>query len=585
MNKKSLIIVFLFLVCFANHSFCFGKGYTYLNSQDENFLEIFKKSYSLKNKDKYDEAIESYKKAYELNPNQMIVISELCKCFYKTNNSSELEKYAKKGLLIAQSNIVSKYYIGLFYCYLGDSYKIEKKYDSAIKYLHLSILNDPYNVDAYRSCAFCLEKVHKYRDAIKFYQQIEFVDSRLYNKYNIKQEIELLEKKDLENNPVNKHLWLALNNKKENKIDEYREELEKVLEIDSDNIEALVSLCDESFVNLAGKDKEENLKLIKYCEKALKLIDNKIEGDEYYFLNLSLYKRITLLYRNIGNEEMAKEYDIAVKSYEYYEEAEKAFKEEKDIEKTLKLYKKAVDSYNTDKIPYNYNLMTTYIVFLGQNRKFEEYKEYIQKAINQAKKDKNTNKLIEYTGFIAKYYSSIKQYEKAIKYYNTAFEKVSYINGKYFYKYQIAKIYIELKDIDNALREYESCIKLVDEGAVDNNDVVSEKIKYKEMFDDNSNFNKAKVYYEKGSKLYSEKKYKEAIECFSDSLKMIPLNMDSLAYLSQSLYYENEYEESFQVANEGLITSKLERNSKYYNIFSLVLSKCKNKLEEINNKK
>ena len=572
MSKKSLIFLLLLLVSSFYNNPCFAKGYTYLGLQDDSFQEFFEKGNDLKRIEKYDEAIENYKKAYEINPNQMMAISELCNCFYKTNNSSELEKYAKKGLVIAQSNIVSKFYIGIFYFYLGESYKIDKKYDLAIRYLHLSILNAPYNIDSYRNCAFCLGKVKRYREAIEFYQQIGQIDNRYFIENNLKNEIEKLEKEDLDNNPVNQHFSLALKYKQQNQIDEYREELEKILEIDSENIEALACLTGESFINLAGKNKEENLKLIKYCEKALYLIDNKIEG-EYFYLNLTLYKRITLLYRNIGNEEMAKEYDIAVKSYEYYEEAEKAFNKEKDIGKALSYYKKAVDNYNTDKIPYNYNLITTYIVFLGQNNKFDEYKDYIRKAIDHAKKDKNSNKLTEYAGFVAKYYSSLKQYDKAIKYYNTAFEKVNYINGKYFYKYQIAKIYIELKDIDKALNEYDECIKLVDEGAVDNYDVVSEKIKYKVFFDENSNFSKAYTYHEKGIRAFKEGKYREATENLVESLEFTPLNNNTLAYLCESLYLIKDFENSFKVAKEGLLVSDLDKNYGSYSTFCSYITK------------
>ena len=564
MIKKN--IVFSLLVGLLVSNICLAKGYTYFSSQDESFQELFKKSLGFKNEGKLEDAIESYKKALEINPNHMVVISELCKCFYKLNNSSELEKYAKKGLLIAQKNIVSKYYIALFYCFLGDSYKIAEKYDLAIKYHYLSLINDPYNLSSYMSIGFCLEKVKKYSDAIYYYKQLESVDPKYFLFNNLNKQIELLEKKDLENNPVNNHLRLALNYKNDNKIDEYREELEKVLEIEPKSVEALSSLCDQPFINMAGKDKEKNLKLIKYCEKAISVIDNKIEGDNYSFLNLSLYKRIALLYRNIDNEEMAKEYDIAAKCYEYYEEAEKILQQENNIEKALKYYKKAVDSFTTDKIPYNYNLITTYIVYAGDSKN-EDYKDYILKATDRAKKDKNIDRLAEYAGFAALYCFSNKQYEKAIKYYNLAFEKVNYINGKYFYMQQIAKIYTELKDFDKAQQAYDSCIELADKGAIDKYDVASKKIECREKFDKNSNYNKATNYVEKGVRLFSDKKYEEATEYFSNALHLIPLEINSLAYLSQCLYTLKEYEKSAEVANEGLITANLERTTKYYDTF------------------
>ena len=94
MIKKN--IVFSLLVGLLVSNICLAKGYTYFSSQDGSFQEIFKKSLVLKNEGKLEEAIEGYKKTLEINPNHMVVISELCKCFYKLNNSSELEKFAKK---------------------------------------------------------------------------------------------------------------------------------------------------------------------------------------------------------------------------------------------------------------------------------------------------------------------------------------------------------------------------------------------------------------------------------------------------------------------------------------------------------
>ncbi len=140
----------------------------------------------------------------------MMVISELCKCFYKLKKSSELEKYAKKGLLIAQENIVSKYFIGLFYSYLGDSYALAGKYDLAIKYLDLSIKNNPYSKDSYKSICYCLESIHKYRDAIEYAKRIELIDTKFFQDNKINESIEVLEKQELESNPVSLHLALAL---------------------------------------------------------------------------------------------------------------------------------------------------------------------------------------------------------------------------------------------------------------------------------------------------------------------------------------------------------------------------------------
>jgi tetratricopeptide (TPR) repeat protein len=567
MIKKNIVIFVLILVFLSGNNIGFAKGYTYFSSQDDKFQEIFKKSFDLRFKeDKYEEALEGYRKAYEINPNHMMLLEEMCKCFYDLNNLPELEKYSRKGLLIAQSNVVSKYYVGAFYRHLADYYRLDKKFDLAIKYYNLSILNDPYNKDTFLSIAYCFEMLQKYDEASNFYKRVEVLDSKFFYDNKLDKLILILKKKESEINPLFNHLGLALKYSNEGKNSESIEELKKALEIDPDNVEALMGICAQYFSNKDGITREKSLEIIEICKKLLKQL-NKEENLRFLYSCFTFNKLMYLLYKDIGDAEMANEYYKAYQCFEYYNEGEKTFSEKKDIEKTLNYFKKAVDGVKSDKIPYNYNLIEKYIHLLLKNKKYEEAKEYTEKAISQAEKDNNIDKLAVYKFYIGEYYYSTDQFEKAIDYYNQGFEKEKKLDKKYYYKFRTARAYIALRKIDEASKAYDECTKLVEKGAKDIFDIASEKIRAREIIDENSNYNKSKRNIEKGSQLFLENKFNEAIECYIEALRLIPLNLECLACLSRCLYYSKKYEESFEVSLDGVKYSTFEHNFKYFDIF------------------
>ena len=91
MNKFSLIILFIFLICLNN--LCFAQEYYYyLESQDEKLIELYKEGNELRREKKYKESIECYEKAYQLNPNDEVISDRLSKCkntIKKRSNNSD----------------------------------------------------------------------------------------------------------------------------------------------------------------------------------------------------------------------------------------------------------------------------------------------------------------------------------------------------------------------------------------------------------------------------------------------------------------------------------------------------------------
>ena len=321
--------------------------------------------------------------------------------------------------------------------------------------------------------------------------------------------------------------------------------------------------------------KDNSEEIIKYSNKLQDLLRDG-ENEKYYHLYntvfSTLYKAMSIAYEDLNNTEMADQYNKANSCYKEFIMAQKAKKEERNKDKAYNNYKQAIDGFNLDKVPYNYYMIDEFIDFLFLINKPDEAKKYIEKAINQAKKDKKKAKLTSYKSLVGRYYLSIKENEKALKYLNQAFEEETNINGKYNNKHAIATTYVDLKDIDKALKAFDDCIKLAEEGAKDNLDVLSEKIQLKEYFDKNSDFNKGMLYQDEGIKLFDARKYLEAIDNFSKSLQYLPLNVHTLAYLCQSLYIQKDILNASKVAEEGFWVSTLEHNYDKYETFCSFLT-------------
>ena len=568
MNKKAIVFLILLLVCFIDNNLCFAKGYTYLESQDEKFQEYYNKGKELKEEKKFEEAINYFKKAYEINSKHLKLLNDLCGCNKLLKNTSEMEKYAKEGLLLAQSTVINKYYIGLFYFYIGDSHRLTNNYDSAIRDYYVALKHNPYIIEGYIALAFCYEKKNNFKEASIYYKAIESVDPKFFKEKNINNLIEKLAEKESKSNPVSYHLNMALKYLYENKYLENIEENKKVLEIEPDNIEALHGLSSCLFLMENRKDNSEEI--IKYSKKLQDLLrfgENEKYFQLYNSIFSTLYKAMSIAYEDQNNTEMAQQYEEANTCYKHFIEAQKAKIEERNKNKAYNNYKQAVDGFNLDKVPYNYYMIDEFIDFLFLINKPDEAKKYIEIAINQTKKDKNKTKLTSYKSLVGRYFLSIKENEKALKYLNQAFEEETNINAKYNTRHAMATTYVNLKDIDKALKAFDDCIKLVEEGAKDNLDALSEKIQVKVYFDKNSDFNKGILYQEEGIKLFEAGKYQEAIDSFSKSLHYLPLNIHTLTYLCQSLYVQKDLLNASKVAEEGFLVSTLEHNYDQYETF------------------
>ena len=112
-------------------------------SQDSKLKDLFYKGVDYIDNKQFNDAIKVLEEALKINPKQMQVMGELCYCYSQKERYDEMLEYAKKGLLIAQQQL-SKDNIGRFYGYIGNAYKMQEKYDEAIKNLQLAIHNKPY---------------------------------------------------------------------------------------------------------------------------------------------------------------------------------------------------------------------------------------------------------------------------------------------------------------------------------------------------------------------------------------------------------------------------------------------------------
>lgn len=548
-NIIRVCLIFI-LVGFYSINSCWAKDFSYMGSQDEKFQDLFYKALELEQKEKYQEAIKLLEEALKINPEQMQALGELCICCLEIKDSNKLKETALKGLQVAQ-DLYSKDNIGRFYHNLAGHYHMNEQYESAIKYFKLALHNKPYYTADYAPLGYCYYKLKKYDKAIECYKAIK-------NEEMVKE----VRKAQLSEFPIEKNKYMAVKYMLEDNDKMLEAECKKILELDSDNVLGLIGLA-----RVEAKD-NNNEEAILLAEKALSLLDKK-ENEEYSFYYPYLYANVlNNCYNKLENFDKStnyfKLYLIATCTADAGEAIEKG-----KTDLALSYYKKVLDSDNeieTKFVPYNYMAIDGIINLLFNIKKTEEAKKYIQKAIKICKSENNTNKLPYYTFQVGRYYAYLKQYDKAIKYYNKAFEDTNNLDDKYNYKYTAGNCYICLKDLKNALEQFNTCKELVEKGAEDIKDINSIIIFYKNSFDKNSNIGKSDEYIKLCREAFGKKDFEKAINYAEKALKYRPQYIESIMLLEETLFQLGREEEGLATAMDGINISKRDHDTSFIDI-------------------
>ena len=118
----------------------------------------------------HQKAINSFKKAIQIDPNNIIANFNLGLIFKEVNNNEEAKKYYEKVIKLDAKHIAALNNLGLYFYELGENKKAISCYNKAIKI-------DPNSEVTCSNLGLVLHKLKMYEKAIKFYQKAITINS------------------------------------------------------------------------------------------------------------------------------------------------------------------------------------------------------------------------------------------------------------------------------------------------------------------------------------------------------------------------------------------------------------------------
>lgn len=566
MHNLYVIILLFFMITFCN-SEVFARHFSYMASQDPKLKDLFFKGVDYIDNKKYDEAIKVLEEALKINPKQMQVMGELCYSYSQKERYDEMLKYAKKGLLIAQQQL-SKDNIGRFYGYIGNAYKMQEKYDEAIKNLQLAIHNKPYFYDNYLSLAYCYYKTERYSSALNTYDLIKNQDKEYYETNNLEKSRELIFNKALENDYAIKHLELGFKYRSEKNYAAAINEYKKILDKEPDDITSLTELIINHSLNDSGNYDE----IISLCKKALIIIDKKENKNNYEALE-SIYNGLCFSYQKQNNTKLYSEYKKLNESLSILKKAEEELANG-NLNKSIKKYEEAIETISDlEEAKYNYAALDGLIGLSLNIGEYETAKKYISIGLKISEKEKNIIKSAKYLKDMATYYALQNKYEEAKTYYEKGLEKTTDLDDKFKFTMGLALCYSVLGNIREELNCYEKCKGYLRDDAVEMiSDIDSSIVRCKSLLDASSDLSKGLKYFSNGEEFVEKEKYEQAVDEFANSLKHLPQRLETLKELSICLNKLKKEEEANEVDNEGFLISTRDKDAFYIDFFAICLA-------------
>ena len=563
-HRYFIVLFILFFILIITNSECSAKNYGYFDSQSDTFKKYFSEANEYTDKKQFDKAIKYYEEALKENPKQMQALGELCYCYSQLENYNKMIEIGQKGLLIAQQ-LDNKDNIGRFYGYIGNAYKMLEKYNEAIRYLHLAIYNKYYYYDNYLSLAYCYFKTKHYDSAINQYNTLKNLDPEYYEKNNLEKSRDIILREALVNDEAFKHLDLGAKYKAEKNYEAAIKEYKAILQKEPDDLTSLMELIQNEVLN-----KTENIQeLQETCNKLIKLLDKK-ENSDFYNYYETAYKGIGYCLKKQKDAKLLAQYKKLMESFSFLKKAKNEVY--KDDNKAISDFKTAIEKISDlEDAPYNYSAINDLIELLFRLNKYEDAKKYISIAINQAKKDKDKNKLAKYSKDIATYYSLKNEYKKAIEFYQKGLDMTSDDDDKFKFYVGIAISHSILGEREEELKNYEKAKEQLSGDSVEMiTDIDSSIVKCKSLLDKNSDLSKGLQHFENGQELYLKGKTNDALEEYSESLKYLPQRLETLYHLSKCLYLTENKQEAYKVNEEGFVVALRDRETFYLDYFSFM---------------
>ncbi len=149
-----------------------------VKKKHEDMKSVFEQGRSLATEKKYDEAIESFKKAGEMDPNQHVVFSNLAEAYKQVKKYDEaIENYNKALAILANKpnpEIEASYHMNM-----GIVYGLAGKMDNAQAEMKKSAELSPPNASkAYYNLGAMLTNTGKYAEAVEAFKQAVATDPK-----------------------------------------------------------------------------------------------------------------------------------------------------------------------------------------------------------------------------------------------------------------------------------------------------------------------------------------------------------------------------------------------------------------------
>ncbi|WP_405209278.1 CHAT domain-containing protein [Aquimarina sp. LLG6339-5] len=297
------------------------------------------------------------------------------------------------------------------------------------------------------------------------------------------------------------------------------------------------------FYKVSAQSAQDSILAAKYLKKAESLLaEKKLERSVIYFkkaLDVELkiygqnhektiiyYDRIGLIYKNIGQHEIALDYfktflNLAIKRYgRYHFYAGYGFLNIGVTYKNLFQYDLALENYEKSLITFQYlrkKDMTAFIydnigVVFTKNGENTKAIEYYDKSIKIGTKLFGENYIENGKSYqnIGALYSNKQEYEKSLSYYQKSI--AVYINAYGQNNLKVAKLYSDIGDIYNRKKEYDISLDYYQKSLeayssiLDLNDpkIINLNLRIASIYIRKKKFEEAIKYYEKGLNTFKE---------------------------------------------------------------------------------
>ncbi|MBQ3643633.1 MAG: tetratricopeptide repeat protein [Candidatus Riflebacteria bacterium] len=523
------------------------------NQIEEAFNEAERLGRQYSDEGKFDLAVEEYKKALKYFPTHVQIMGELCWCLGQIDRPEEMLEWAKKALLISQKRI-SKDNIGRFYFYISQYYKLTKQFEKAVQYLILAQANKPYFMNIYIEMAYCKRRLGDSLKAVELYEFVRRKDEDYAKEIGLDElEAEARADSKMEHRELI-HMYLGIEQEKRGELELANKSFYSALERNPTHSPSIFLL----FMNEI-KLKSDNFKIISIGEQLFMLLKKQDKMLEFYYMLYPLCKGLVECYKNIGNYEKEEFYLNEYKFYECVNKAKEA-KRELDKEKAIEEYKKALEIKEN-----NLEVLDELIDLSYELNQLDEGMDFAIDGLKQAKLIGDKNRIAKYQ-YDMGYRFEVSGYDKAVEYFIDAYNGTDNLDDKLRYCRRVALFYSG-KDSDKTLEYLRKCQDVIKDGAVDVFDIESEIIKQEELKNKNSDLSRALDHYNIGAKYYNELNFEAAAKEMMIALDLLPQDLDTLDVLNRCLYKLERYNECYDIAYSGYLTSLRDHDYRFIDMF------------------